>query len=69
MTFGQEVDGGPVAARRDVGVDVDGGRGAGVAEPLGSHRNRYAGGEHVGGHDVPRSCSRKAAPGRRGRGT
>jgi hypothetical protein len=26
----------------------------GVAQPLGDHRHRYAGGEHGGGHEVPK---------------
>jgi hypothetical protein len=38
--FGHEVDGVPVAARQGVGVDVHGGGGAGVAEPLRDHRHR-----------------------------
>ena len=49
---GEEVGGVTVGAGHGVGVDVDGGRGAGVAEPLGDHRDGDAGGEHGGGHEV-----------------
>ena len=41
-----------VAARDAVGVDVECGRGAGVAEPLGHGGDGHAGGEHLGGHEV-----------------
>ena len=41
-----------VAARDGVGVDVERGRRAGVAEPLGHDGDGHAGGEHLGGHEV-----------------
>ena len=50
------------ASPRGCGSNTSGSReqDTGVAEPLGDHRDGDAGGEHGGGHEVPRSCSRNA---------
>ena len=64
---GEEVGGVAVGAGHGVGVDVDGGRGAGVAETLGDHRDRDTGGEHGRGHEVTQIVQPEVRLGKTGR--